>query len=84
MLLAVIVDVSISILIKVRWMVVPSTFDGLTGAFILWHNESMAEWLFEHSWRQVCQFCKDRQDNAANDGCSTCFVRSSEWQWVVG
>ena len=49
MLLAVIVNVSISILKKVRWMVGPSTFDGLTGAFILWHNESMAEGLFEHS-----------------------------------
>ena len=49
MLLAVIVNVSISILKKVRWMVGPSTFDGLTGAFILWHNKSMAVRLFEHS-----------------------------------
>ena len=48
-MLAVMVDVSISIPRKVRRVVGPSTFDGLTGAFILWHNESMAERLFEHS-----------------------------------
>ena len=32
----------------------------------------------------MCQLCKDRQDNAANDGWSACVVRSSEWQWMVG
>ena len=48
-MLAVMVDVSISIPRKVRQVVGPSTFDGLIGAFILWHNESMAEKLFENS-----------------------------------
>ena len=48
-MLAVMVDVSISIPRKVRQVVGSSTFDGLIGAFILWHNESMAEKLFENS-----------------------------------
>ena len=48
-ILAVIVNVSISIPRKVRRVVGPSIFDGFTDAFILRHNESIAERLFEHS-----------------------------------
>ena len=48
-MLAVIVEVSISIPRKIKRVVGPSILDGLTGAFIFWHNESMAERLFEHS-----------------------------------
>lgn len=61
-MLAVMVEVSISISRNVRWIVGPSIFDGFTGTFSFSNNESMAERLLEHSWEAGAPAVKNHQD----------------------